>query len=122
MLLVLALCSVAGCMTRPTEQATWQPIDFVNVASVKQLEVAKGRIGMVGAHMTDQQVFAILGLENCFDRSLDYSGGSAHSFCRSYILRSERILRIVRDFTAPQEGVIRSVSLDDVIWRGDGNN
>jgi hypothetical protein len=105
---LILTCFLLGCATHPQKVPAPKTSDLFNVAAPAQLETAKQRIHLLRAEMTDQQVFATLGLSNCYGRCLAHG----NDLCASYVLRSGRVLGIMRDWEGPHAGTIRSVSVD----------
>jgi hypothetical protein len=113
---LLLICSSLGCRTHPPETVTLEPSDPINPVTVEQLQTAKQRIHLVRADMTDEQLFASLGISSCYGRCIALAGGPfSHSWV-SYTLRNGHALHVVRNITGPQQSTLRSVDLDGVRW------
>ena len=69
--------------------------------------------------MTDEQVFATLGLSSCYGRCFAITGGPLNHFWVSYTLRNGHQLHVVREVLEPQKSALRSVSLDEASWKRD---
>lgn len=113
---LLLICCSLGCTTQSPKPVASQPFDPINPATPAQLETAKQRLPLLRADMTDEQVFATLGLSNCYERCFAESGGPRRRFWVSYTLRNGRALHVVRELTGPQKSTLRSVSLDKASW------
>ena len=122
---LLLACCLSGCRAQHPKPAPQQPFDPLNPVTPEQLETAKERIHLLRADMTDQQVFATLGLSSCYERCFANAGGSSSHAWVSYHLRSPRhALHIVHEIklTVPRKTTLRSVTLDEVSWRRDEKN
>lgn len=85
----------------------------------EQLELARQRLPLLKTEMTDEQVFATLGLARWYGLCPTYSGGSNGIFWASYTLRNGRLLHIVNEWSGTN-AALRTVSLDGAIWKRDG--
>jgi uncharacterized protein YceK len=117
--LLLLACVLSGCATTPQKTAAPKASDPINPATPEQLETAKQRIHLLRPDMTDEQVFATLGLVGCYGHCFADAGGPFSHFWVSYTLRNGRDLHIVRNVTGAHESTLRSVSVDGVIWKPD---
>jgi hypothetical protein len=122
---LLLACALLGCATHPQKPAAAKAFDPINPATPEQLETAKQRIHLLRADMTDEQVFATLGLGDCYGRCFANGGGPLSHAWVSYHLRSPRSgLHIVHEIklTVPRKTTLRCVTLDEVSWRRDEKN
>ncbi len=116
---LLLVCCWLGCRTQPPTPVASRPSDPINPATPEQLEQAKQRIHLLRAVMTDEQVFATLSLSSCYGRCFANAGGSTSHLWVSYTLRNGHALHVVHDATKPGAITLRSVSLDQAIWKRD---
>jgi hypothetical protein len=116
---LLLLCCTLGCRAQPTKISASQHFDLKNPASLEQVEAARQRINLVRADMTDEQVFTILGLSDCYSDCGPALNGTTNAYCISYQLRVGHQLDVWHE--GLEKPKLISVSLDGTIWRRDEN-
>jgi hypothetical protein len=119
---LLLLCCSLGCTTQLPKPVASQSLNPFSPATPEQVEAAKQRIHLLRANMTEEQLFATLGLSNCYGHTHADAGGTVSRFWISYTLRTSDALNVVRDLRDRQNSKLLSVSLDGVTWSPDENN
>jgi len=114
--LLLLICGLFGCATPPPKHVASPPFDISNLVTPDQLEQARHRLRLLKADMTREQVFATLGLSDCYGRCLVEAGGPPGRFWVSYTLRSDHHLVLISELLPSRQIVLRSVTLDNARW------
>jgi hypothetical protein len=106
-----------GCRTPLPLQVAWAGFGADHTATAEDIARAEQRINSLKPDMTDEQVFAALGLTHCYAYATGQ--GPASRFLVSYDLLNGHGLDIVHDCTVPPSARVASVSLGDAIWKRD---